>query len=121
MQLFARSALLLALLTCNAPPAERDAGHDATAFTRQHAKHKLHASVAGSDCRVLVIRMETAFSNDLVESIQYGTGGYGAFGGAEQFAHERGFRAVVYRDSTGALRTYGAITRDEAQSMPNCR
>jgi hypothetical protein len=121
MPWLARSALCLALLACNDPRAGKDAANDATAFTRQHAKHKLHASVAGHDCRVLVISTKAALNKDLVESIQYGTGDYMAFGGADQFAHERGFRAVVYRDSTGAFRTYGAITRDEAQSMPHCR
>lgn len=121
MPLFARSVLLLALLTCDGPRAERNAATNATAFTRQHAKHKLHASVAGGDCRVLAIRTDTALNDDLVESIQYGTGGFGAFGGAERFARERGFRAVVYRDPTGALWMYGATTRDEARSMPLCR
>lgn len=121
MQWLARSALVLTLLACNAPHAEKDAAAGATAFTRQHAKHKLHASVAGSDCRVLVIRTETPLNDTLVESIQYGTGDYEAFGGADQFAHDRGFRAVVYRDAIGALWTYGATTRDEARSMPECR
>jgi hypothetical protein len=116
-----RSALILALLTCNDPRAEKDAATGAATFTRQHAKHKLHASVAGRDCRVLVITTEAALNDHLVESIQYGIGDYVAFGGADQFAHERGFRAVVYRDSTGPFRTYGAITRDEARSMPHCR
>lgn len=121
MQRLARSAVLLALLTCNTPHAEDDAATDATLFTRQYAKQKLHASVAGNDCRVFVISTETPLNDEVVESIQYGTGSYSAFGGAEQFAHDRGLRAVVYRDSTGALWTYGATTRDEAQSMASCR
>jgi hypothetical protein len=120
MQRIARLALVLTLIACNARRAGHEAAADAATFSRQHAKHQLHASVAGSDCRVLAIETETAFNDENVESIQYGTGDYGAFGGAERFAHDRGFRAVVYRDSNGALWTYGATTRDEAQSLPRC-
>jgi hypothetical protein len=121
MQWLARSVLFLALLTCNDPGGGKDATTDATVFARLHAKQKLQASAAGSDCRVLVIRTEAALNDDLVESIQYGTGDYGAYGGADEFARKRGFRAVVYRDPAGAIRTYGATTRDEAQTMPYCR
>lgn len=77
-------------------------------------------SVAGSDCRVLLLTIETAVDDELVESIHYGTGGYDAFGGAEQFARDHGFRAVVYRDAGGGLWTYGATTRDEARSIQPC-
>jgi hypothetical protein len=119
MQRIARLALVFAL-ACHAPHAGNDATNDAASFTKQHAKHKLKATAAGSDCRVLVIETEATFDDDLVESIQYGTSGYDAFGGAEQFARDRGFRAVVYRDAAGRLWTYGATTRDEAQSLPGC-
>jgi hypothetical protein len=122
MQRFARSALVLALLAC---PAERagDAAAVAAAasFTWQHTRHKLLASVAGSDCLVLLISTETTFDQDLVESIHYGTGGYDAFGGVEQFARDHEFRAVVYRDASGGLWTYGATTREEARSISRCR
>jgi len=122
MQRFARSALVLALLAC---PAERtgDAAAVAAAasFTLKHATHKLHATVAGSDCRVLLISIETPADRQLVESIHYGTGGYEEFGGVEEFAHGHEFRAVVYRDAGGSLWTYGATTRDEARSLPRCR
>jgi len=121
MERIARLALVFALVACNAPRAEKSAAKAAAEFTRQHAKHKLHAFVAGSDCRVLLISTATTFDDELVETIQYGTGDYGAFGGVDQFAHERGFRAVVYRDSNDALWTYGATTRDEARSLPRCR
>jgi hypothetical protein len=55
-----------------------------------------------------------------VEKIHYGTDEYTSNGGVEQFAHSR-FRAVVYRDPSGVVRTYGATTLDEARSMPRCR
>ncbi len=121
MKRIAPLALALALSACNVPRAEESAATAAAAFTRQHAKHNLQAFVAGSDCRVLLIGTETTFDDELVETIQYGTGDYDAFGGVDRFAHERGFRAVVYRDSAGTLWTYGATTRDEAQSLPRCR
>jgi hypothetical protein len=121
MQWLARSALVFALVGCNTPRAEQAAKAAAEAFTRQHATHRLHAFAAGSDCRVLLVSIETSADDELVESIHYGTGGYGAFGGVEQLAHDRGFRAVVYRDASGGLWTYGATTRDEGQSLPRCR
>jgi hypothetical protein len=121
MRRITRLALVLALAACNGPRAGHDAADNAALFTRRHAKHQLRASVAGSDCHVLVIETKAEFDDDLVESIQYGIGDYDAFGGADQFTHERGFRAVVYRDSAGHLWTYGATTRDEAQSIPRCR
>ncbi|HJQ36684.1 MAG TPA: hypothetical protein VKB93_06065 [Thermoanaerobaculia bacterium] len=114
-----RFLLLLALVACNAQPPSRE-NAAAEAFTRAHRKHKLQAAAAGSDCRVLLIAVETRFDNDLVESIHYGTGDYGAFGGVEQFARDHKFRAVVYRDPRGGLWTYGATTRDEARSLPRC-
>lgn len=120
MQRFMRSAFVLALVACNAQPASREAAA-ADLFTREHRKHRLQAAAAGSDCRVLLIVTETQFDDDLVESIHYGTGDYDAFGGVEQFARDRGFRAVVYRDPGGGLWTYGATTRDEARSLPRCR
>jgi hypothetical protein len=121
MQWLIGSTLVFTLLACDSPRAGEEAAAAADLFTRQHRKHELHASVGGSDCRVLLISGETEFEDDTVESIHYGTGGYDAFGGAEQFAHDHAFRAVVYRDPAGAFWTYGATTRDEAQSMPRCR
>jgi hypothetical protein len=119
MQRFMTSALVLTLIACSARPVSREATA-ADLFTRAHRKHKLQATAAGSDCHVLLIAIETQFDEDLVESIQYGTADYDAFGGVEQFAHDRGFRAVVYQDPSGGLWTYGATTRDEAQSLPRC-
>jgi hypothetical protein len=120
MQSLLRSMFVLALVACDAQPVSKEASA-AELFTRRHAEHKLQAAVAGSDCRVLLIAIETRFDEDLVESIHYGTGDYGAFGGVEQFARDRAFRAVVYRDPAGGLWTYGATTRDEARSLPRCR
>jgi hypothetical protein len=121
MQPFVRSALVLALLSCTAERAGEAEAAAAQSFTRQYDKHKLHASVAGSDCRVLLITSETALDKDLIESMHYGTDGYSAFGGVEQLSRDRGFRAVVYGDPNGGLWTYGATTQDEARTIPRCR
>ena len=115
------AAVLIAIVACNDPRASEQAAGVAASFTRQHADHKLHASVGGSDCRVLLISIASAADDDLVESIHYGTGGYDAFGGAEQFAYDYRFRAVIYRDSTDNVWTYGATTKEEARSLPRCR
>jgi hypothetical protein len=122
MQRFARSALVHARRACSTKRTGAAATLAAAAsFTLKHATHKLHAAVAGSDCRVLLISIDATFDRDLVESIHYGTGDYYEFGGVEQFAHDHEFRAVVYRDADGGLWTYGATTRDEARSLSRCR
>jgi hypothetical protein len=118
MQSLLRSALVVALVACNAGRGPHETA--AALLTREHREEKLRASAAGSDCRVLLVEIETESDDDLVESIHYGTGQYGAFGGVEQFAQDRGFRAVIYRDAAGAVWTYGATTREEARSIPPC-
>jgi hypothetical protein len=122
MQRLVTTGVLIALLSCNnARPAAPAAIAAAELFTRQYARRKLRASVAGTDCKVLVIAIENGFDDGLVESIHYGASGYDALGGGEQFVKDRGFRAVVYRDGSGYLKTYGATTFDEARTMPRCR
>lgn len=121
MHPFIRSSLALLLLACNANRADKDAAAAAELFTRQYETRQLRASVAGSDCRILLIRIGDDADEDRVASIHYGTGGYDAFGGGEQFAHDRGFRAVVYRDAGERLWMYGNTDREEAQSLPRCR
>ena len=122
MQRLVTTGLLVARLAGNtARPASPAAAAAAELFTRKYTDRKLHASVAGTDCNVLVIAIENGFGDDLVESIHYGASGYETLGGGEQFVRDHAFRAVVYRDEAGHLRTYGATTLDEARSMPRCR
>ncbi len=115
-----RRLLLLLLFACNAPRAEQETIAAANVLTRDYAKQALEASVAGTDCKVLIIEARMPLDAATVESIHYGTGEYGAHGGVEQFADRR-FRAVVYRDQSGIVRTYGSTSLDEARSMPRCR
>lgn len=121
MQRFMTTSLLIALFACNGHSATKEAIAAANLLTRHYEKQKLQASVAGDDCQVLVIRAKTRLDDRAVESMHYGVGEYAKYGGMEQFADERGFRAVVYRDDQGEIWTYGSITRDEARSMPRCR
>lgn len=120
MQRFMTLVCVLALSNCETRPMKPEQ-IAAAAFTEKHTKHKLQATAAGRDCRVLLVATETRFNDDLVEKIHYGGGDYSAFGGVEEFSRARGFRAVVYRDPAGGLWTYGGTTRDEAGSLPRCR
>ena len=115
-----RRLMLLLLVACNMPRAERETRAAADLLSRDYAKQELEAKVAGTDCKILLVESEAPLDNVTIESIHYGTGEYGAHGGVEQFAHRR-FRAVVYRDESGVVRTYGSTTLDEARSMPRCR
>lgn len=115
-----RRLVLLLLFACNVPHADKETIAAADVFTRDYEKQELAARVAGTDCKVLLIQAEMRLDDVTVESIHYGTAEYSANGGVEQFA-ERRFRAVVYRDPSGVVRTYGSITLDEARSMPRCR
>jgi hypothetical protein len=113
---------LIALLACDLNPGAKIPVAAAQIATRQYAQQHLRADAAGDDCGVLLIQTKNVFDNALVESIHYGIGEYDAFnGGMQQFAETKGFRAVVYRDATGDLWTYGSITLDEARTMPSCR
>lgn len=121
MQRLLTAGLALLLITCNGPRATKRAAAAADLFTDEHAQRALKASVAGVDCAVLLIDIETSSTTDLIESIHYGGGEYKAFGGVEELAQKHGFRAVVYRDADGNLQTYGATTRKEAKELRKCR
>jgi hypothetical protein len=94
----------------------------ANALTRNAAKQRLKAYAAGNDCQILLVRAKTTIDDAGVETLHYGTGESPVYpGGLQQFAEERKFRAVVYKDSESSLWTYGSTTREEAQTMPVCR
>jgi hypothetical protein len=114
------AALALALFACNTHQAGEDRVAAADLFTQAYERQELEAFVGGADCLALIIRANTRLDDSVVESMQYGTGPYVAFGGVEVFAEKRRFRAVVYRDAADGLWTYGAVSRDEARSMPRC-
>lgn len=115
-------SVLTALSACGFNPDAEMPVAAARTLTRQYAKQKLDADAAGTDCLILLVRTKKVVDHATIEAIHYGTGDYIAYdGGVQQYAEDRKFRAVVYRDSAGGLWTYGATTRDEAKSMPVCR
>ena len=114
--------ILIFLSACEVRPAAEGTVTAAYTLGQHYATQRLQIHAAGDDCLILLIRTKTALDNATVESIHYGTGEHNAYdGGIRQFAEDRGFRAVAYKDADGGLWTYGAITRDEAKSMPICR
>ena len=122
-RLIAISIVAVLAAACDSgPKAEARVIAAADAWTRKFESERLEARVSGSDCLVLLIRSKTPLDDATVESIHYGTRPYGAYeGGVQQFAEDRKFRAVVYRDDSAEVWTYGSTTRDEAQSLAVCR
>jgi len=114
--------VLITLTTCHYDPDARIAVEAAKTITRDYASQQLKAYAAGADCLVLLIRTKRSFDDAAVETLHYGTGESTTYpGGLQQFAEDRKFRAVAYKDADGGLWTYGSITREEAHSMPVCR
>jgi hypothetical protein len=112
--------LVLLFAACYTDPATKEAVAAAKRLTRAYARPELQAYAAGHDCKVLVIESETPLDTVTIESMQYGTGEYSEKS-VEQFAAAHRFRAVVYRDASGVVKSYDAVTRAEAESMPRCR
>lgn len=114
--------ILIALFACDFNPDAKIPIAAANTLEQHYMKQKLQIHAAGNDCLILLIRAEAVLNDATVESIHYGTGEYNSYdGGVQQYAEDRRFRAVAYRDADGRFWTYGAITRDEAKSMPICR
>jgi hypothetical protein len=119
---FSALTLLVALAACDFNPGAKAPVEAAHALTRNYTLHELKAYAAGIDCHVLLVRINTTLDDAAVETMHYGDGESAAYpGGLQQFAEERQFRAVAYRDDNGGLWTYGSITRQEAQTMTVCR
>ena len=115
-------SLLLLLSACQFNPKAEAPVKAAREFNELFATQRLHANAAGDDCLVLLVGTNAHLDDTAVESLHYGAGNPPAYkGGVRQFTEDRGFRAVVYRDTDRALWTYGAITRDEAQVIRTCR
>jgi hypothetical protein len=57
----------------------------------------------------------------MVEAMHYGAGAYDIYdGGVQQFLRERAFRGVAYKDGSGRVWTYGAVTQNEAEALVPC-
>ena len=115
-----RRLVFVFLFACYADPAVKEAADSAEQLTREFARPELEAFAAGDDCKVLVVDSEARLDTVAIESMQYGTGEYTGKS-VERFANDHRFRAVVYRDPSGIVRSYDAVTRAEAESMSRCR
>lgn len=127
-----RTVALLFLLmfgSCesNRPPsAARERVAEASAFTHRYAQSRLarwdvRARAAGADCSVLLVETAIVLEDSMVEALHYGGGSYDVYrGGVQQFWHDRAFRGVAYRDSTGHLWTFGDVGNAEAAALVVC-
>jgi len=114
------------LTVCAPSPSNRQIAA-ASALTDRYAastlaKWSLRGSAAGADCNVLLVETPVVLDDSLVEAIHYGTGACAVVdGGVRRFTRERAFRAVVYRDRTGRVWTYGDVVQAEAEGLQPCR
>jgi hypothetical protein len=123
-------AIAMLAVAC-APPQQQTPREERIAaallLTRQCAasrlaKWNIHGVAAGPDCSVLLVETSMVLDDSLVEAIHYGTGPYAVVeGGVRQFTRLRAFRGVAYRDRIGRVRTYGDLTRTEAEELQPCR
>jgi len=120
--------LCLTLTVCAPHPSQRDAQiAAASALTERYAastlaKWHLRGSAGGADCKVLLVDTPAVLEDSVVEAVHYGSGAYAVVdGGVRRFARERGFRAVVYRDPTARIWTYGDLAQGEADGLQPCR
>ena len=126
----ALSLVLYAVHCAPAPSRPPDSGpriDAAGVFTERYAhsamsRWKIRANAAGSDCAVLLVQTSIVLDDSMVEAMHYGAGNYDVYaGGAQQFSTERNFRAVAYKDVTGRVWRFGALTADEADHLTACR
>ena len=100
---------------------------DAGAFTHRYARSRLarwnvRAHAAGADCGVLFVETAIVMEDSMVEALHYGGGSYDVYqGGVQQFWHDRAFRGVAYKDSTGHLWTFGNVSDAETSALAVCR
>jgi len=99
--------------------------HAAGALTQRYAQSRLarwevRGRAAGRDCRMLFIVTAIVMDDSMVEALHSGAGVYDVYrGGIRQFAHDRAFRGVVYKDGTGRLWTFGSV--NAAETLVPCR
>lgn len=98
----------------------------AAIFTDRYARSRLsawniRAQAAGDDCSVLIVQTPIIMEDSMVEAMHYGAGAYDVYdGGVQRFSRDRTFRGVAYKDGSGRLWTYGAVTQSEAETLTPC-
>jgi hypothetical protein len=99
---------------------------DASVFTEHYSKSRLaqwnvRARAAGADCAVLFVETAIILEDSMIEAMHYGAGAYDIYdGGVQRFSRERAFRGVAYKDKSGRVWTYGAVTTAEAERLAPC-
>jgi hypothetical protein len=122
-------ALCAMLAVCCAPkPVTRSdiQIRNAGLVTERYAQSRLsrwnvRASAAGSDCAVLFLETSVILEDAMVEAMHYGAGAYDVYdGGVQRFSREHAFRGVAYKDRSGRVWSYGAVTPAEAERLASC-
>jgi len=112
-------------------PSQPSSIHDnrvkaAAILTERYARSRLSAwnilaQAAGDDCSVLIVETPIVLEDSMVEALHYGAGAYDVYhGGVQRFSRDRTFRGVTYKDGSGRLWTYGAVTQSEAEALAPC-
>lgn len=115
--------LFVSIAACHRPGPQVSA---ASMLTRRYSrsqfeKWNVRASAAGRDCRVLLVETSIVLDDSMVEAMHYGAGPYSVDGrGMQHFSREGAFRAVLYRDQTDRVWTYGDLDQEEARSITAC-
>ena len=127
--------LLLAAATCKPQPSTapqppvdrfariRAAGDLTSSYAHSRmAKWKVRGNAAGARCGVLLVEVAVVMEDSMVGAMHYGTGPYDVLqGGVDRFYRTHTFRGVAYRDATGRVWPYGAVSQREAEELVPCR
>lgn len=120
---FLFAAMVLACLGCHSKPDAHAAA--ANRLTQRYARSRfaewhIRATARGGDCGVLVLQTSIILEDSMIEAMHYGAGSYDAYdGGLRQFTRDHRFRGVAYKDVSGRIWIYGAVSRKEAEA-PAC-
>jgi hypothetical protein len=82
---------------------------------------KVRAQARGTDCAILFVETPIILEESMVDALHYGAGKYDIYnGGVQQFCRDRSFRGVAYKDGSGRVWAYGALSQHEAETAAPC-
>ena len=126
--------LLLATAACKPRPSAAPPQVDRSARIRaadeltglyahsRMAEWNVRGDAAGPRCGVLLVDVSVVLEDAMVDAMHYGTGPYDVLpGGVDRFYRSHTFRGVAYRDATGRVWPYGAVSQSEAEELVPCR
>ena len=126
------SVIVLIALSCQPGPSRPQVPHKETrmssadALTGIYARSrmsgwKVRAQAAGTDCAILFVETPIIMEESMVDALHYGAGKYDIYsGGVQQFCRDRSFRGVAYKDGSGRVWAYGAVSQNEAETVRPC-